>query len=300
MLILGAGLSGCIAGAMNQNSKIIEKSNGETTHKAVLRFRSPKIGEAIGIPFEKVKVYKGIWHNDRPVELSPRYINLYSRKVSDSISARSICNLEPVERWIAPDNLHEVLRDQVHNQIEYNSEFSLEAKSLDPIVSTLPMPVAEKIFCIESGIEFNRSTKSIIVNRYKIPDCNAFMTYYYTDPVTGPYRASIERDILIIESMWPISDSDVKTVTRSFGLTGIELQPIVIGHKQNNGKISKVDELKRRAFIAKLTLIHGVYSLGRFATWRNLVLDDVYKDIMVIKRLMNTDTYNHRMYQTGE
>ena len=41
----------------------------------------------------------------------------------------------------------------------------------------------------------------------------------------------------------------------------------------------------------KMTVDHGVYSLGRFATWRNILLDDVVKDIDVIKSMMGQDKY---------
>jgi len=37
--------------------------------------------------------------------------------------------------------------------------------------------------------------------------------------------------------------------------------------------------------------VYNVYSLGRYATWRNILLDDVYHDINVIKQLMDSDGY---------
>jgi hypothetical protein len=36
---------------------------------------------------------------------------------------------------------------------------------------------------------------------------------------------------------------------------------------------------------------HGVYSLGRFALHKNILLDDVAKDVRVIKEMMNDDSY---------
>lgn len=296
MKIIGAGLAGCIAGAMNQNATIIESRESGATHKALLRFRSPDIGDAVGIPFKKVKVYKGIWHNDSPVQLSPRYIALYSRKVSDKISYRSICNQDAVDRYVAPINFHDMLIDQVSNRIEYGVDISsIDIKDNAPIVSTLPMFVLAEAIGEDCGVEFENSVNKITVSRYRVPDCNVYMTYYYTDPTCGPYRASIDGDVLIIESMWNISDTDVDIVKRSFGLTGITLETIVENYNQPNGKISSIDEGLRRKFIVEMTMKYRIYSLGRFATWRNIVLDDVYKDILQIKQLINKDDYYHKI-----
>lgn len=297
MLILGAGLAGCIAASMNQNARVYEASGNKTTHRALLRFRTPDIGEATGIPFKKVKVYKGIWHNGKPVELSPRYINLYSRKVADKINYRSICHQEAVDRYVAPDDFHAILRDQLGNRIDYDMDIKdvIMRTSDEPIISTIPMSVLAGMIDIPSP-EFNgRKPKPIMVSRYHIPDCDVFMTYYFTDPTIGVYRASIDGGTLIIESMWEITDDDYKEVKRAFGLTGMILKPIVENFQQHNGKMTPIDERSRRDFIVNATITHGIYSLGRFATWRNLVLDDVYHDLVVIKQLINKDLYGQHL-----
>lgn len=53
MIILGAGLSGLIAGCMFPLAKIIESSKKEdyfsNSHKALLRFRTSAVGDALGI-----------------------------------------------------------------------------------------------------------------------------------------------------------------------------------------------------------------------------------------------------------
>lgn len=298
MNILGAGLAGCLAGALNQNAKIIEAGPNASTHKALLRFRSPDIGNAVGIPFKKVKVYKGIWHNDRPVELSPRYIALYSRKVSDTISYRSICNQETVDRWVAPIGFHDMLRDQMHNRIEYGLKVDAhDLKNMKrPVISTLPIGILASLLEKEVDFGIGKRAKPIRISRYEIPDCNAFMTYYFTDPTTRVYRASIDGSTLIIESMWSIDKDDLKVVTRAFGLTGVVIKAIVEDYEQHNGKIAPINEKARRDFIVNSTIDYGIYSLGRFATWRNLVLDDVYKDTLTIKGLLNKDKYEHNLH----
>jgi len=294
MDILGGGLAGCIAGVLNQKSVIYEAGPNKTSHQALLRFRSPDIGEAVGIPFKKVTVYKGIWHNDKPVKLSPRYINLYSRKVSDKCSYRSITKLETEERWVAPSNFHDLLKEEIGDRIEYDCTITSDILSYNlnrPVISTLPINVLAKLLGKEINIDKNIS--KIKVSKFIVPDCDVYMTYYYTDPTVMVYRASITGDVLIIESMWDITASDLKVVSRSFGLTGMHLEQVLFNFEQPNGKLSKIDEQERRKFIYEATVENKIYSLGRFATWRNLVLDDVYKDALKIKSLINKDNYEH-------
>ena len=62
---------------------------------------------------------------------------------------------------------------------------------------------------------------------------------------------------------------------------------------QRYGKILPFDEEERQAFILWATETFGIYSLGRFATWRQILLDDLVRDIGVIKRLIeNRSRYN--------
>lgn len=301
MIILGAGLSGCLAGALNKDAQIFEAKSNETTHKAVLRFRSPEISEAIGIPFKKVKVYKDIWFEDIEVALSPRMMNLYSHKVSGSLELRSIANLETVTRWVSPDNLLDILKEQCKGRITYN--ISLDRDFIkdcqlagDAIVSTVPLYVMAKLFNLQSGDMTHKFT-SIYINQFHIKDCDLYQTIYYPDVLLDVYRASISGNTLIIEStnileehMW-----DFNEVMKSFGLTDSDNIRTVFNHLQQNGKIIPIDEKIRRKLIYDLTVSYGIYSLGRFATWRHILMDDVYRDIHVIKRLINKDTYEHKL-----
>lgn len=64
---------------------------------------------------------------------------------------------------------------------------------------------------------------------------------------------------------------------------------------QKYGKIVNVPAARRRSLLRKLTERGGVYSLGRFATWRNVLLDDVANDIEVIRRLIDSDSYGREL-----
>ena len=86
-------------------------------------------------------------------------------------------------------------------------------------------------------------------------------------------------------------------VSEAFALNGGKPLVGIETVNQKYGKIAPIDEGKRKALIGHLSTEHNIYSLGRFATWRNLLLDDVVQDIAVIKRLMNSDGYARRLAQ---
>jgi hypothetical protein len=56
--------------------------------------------------------------------------------------------------------------------------------------------------------------------------------------------------------------------------------------EQYYGKIRPIDEDLRKQFIFEMTTKYGIYSLGRFATWRQLLLDDVVDDLQHIERFI--------------
>lgn len=302
MYILGAGLSGCLAGMLIPDSEILEpkKESIQNTHQAILRFRSDQIGRAIGIPFKKVVVHKGIWHNGEPVQLHPKYIVRYSRKVSDSITARSIIHQESVERYIAPIDFHQQLKHKLKDRIEYNIRLHNEVFKCygiaNPIISTLPMYVLSDLTGVKfdfEGVGSNISKiQKIYVSKYRIENCDLYATNYFTDSKTSVYRASINGNELIIESILPIETKDVVYVKQSFGLDGAILFKGISNFEQINGKFAPVDEHLRKAFIYECTSKLNIYSLGRLAIMKNIVLDDVYKDILRIKEWINQSEYD--------
>ena len=65
----------------------------------------------------------------------------------------------------------------------------------------------------------------------------------------------------------------------------------ILTTKQKYGKIRPIDENVRQNFIYTLTEKYNIYSVGRFATWRQLLLDDVVKDIQLVEEFINSN-YN--------
>jgi hypothetical protein len=292
MIIIGSGLAGCLASALIPGSKIYEPKHATPKHKAILRFRSDQIGKALGIPFKKVTVHKGIWHNDHPVQLAPKYIVRYARKVSQKITDRSIIHQETVERYIAPDNFHEILLDMA-GTISYNYDtLNLYGDDFHTHkISTIPMEVLCDLFDIPIKIN-TMISDPIYVSRYDIPDCDIHMTNYYTGTNTSIYRASISGNEIIIESSFPIDGEDINIIKQSFGLDAVPFYQQLFNYEQLNGKITSFDDKDRKNIIFQLTKVHGIYSLGRFAIWKNIVLDDVYKDILRIKEWSNQSEYD--------
>lgn len=292
MKIFGAGIAGLLAGCMFQNARIYEAgSEGATQHKAVLRFRSSAVGDAVGIDFRKVRVHKGVWFEGKFVQPSIQLANYYSRKVIGRLADRSIWNLEPVDRFIAPEDFITQLADRCSGRITWNHRVTAEEvlNSDEPAISTLPMSIMADFLRVQETPDF--SYAPIVVRRWRIPGADVFQSVYFPELNTNLYRVSITGDLLIAEY---VDEADDYDFFPAFGLVPEDCQPIE-KVKQGFGKIAKIDDAWRKRFIFDLTTNHQIYSLGRFGTWRNLLLDDVIQDLSVLKKLMNTTTYDrHR------
>lgn len=296
MIILGAGLSGLIAAAVNPQAKVFEAASRDAqAHRAVLRFRTPNVGEAVGIEFRKVRVHKNIWVDGGFQEPSVQLSNLYSYKVTGGYYDRSIWNIDPVDRYIAPQDFILRLIDQVGNRVDWESAVT-ELPTERPIISTIPMKKILEIVGVglPSQVEFNHSP--IRVQRFRVRNSDVFQTIYYPSHSTSAYRASLTGDLLIVESVEDpkYRSVDLEDVFRSFGIRSA-LEVIDENHRQSYGKIAPIDESVRRFAIEWLSQNRGVYSLGRFATWRNILLDDVLHDLSVIKRLITSDSYGRKL-----
>lgn len=284
MRIIGAGLAGLIAGTSYQNVPILEPMSSIRKHNALLRFRSPDIGDSVGIPFRKVKVYKGIWDGDKYVSLTPRAINIYSLKVANNVSYRSIIHQEPEYRWIAPDDFQDRLIDMCSHRIEYDAY--IDWTSGEPTISTIPLPVLASNLGIQIEVPSGMINK-IYVSTCTIDDCDVYVTNYNINQSSKIYRSSITGNKLIVESMKPIRDDHLFNIFDSLGISSAVISNFNMNQEMPNGKIVPINDNERRNFILQSTINHNIYSLGRLAIWKNVVLDDVYQDLLKIKKFMN-------------
>lgn len=303
--IAGAGLAGLLAAHAWPQAAVFEASSEPRAHhKALLRFRSDAVARLIGIDFKAVTVRKGIWIDGGFVPPSIRVANMYSKKVLGSLEAdRSIWNIDPVERFIAPENLYEQMIEAVGPRIRWGTPFDFADQSQcpgAPLINTAPLPIvlnalAEHLKVTDPApIDFRRAP--IKVQRFRVPKAAVYQTIYFPQPGMPIYRASITGDLLIVESMadaqineWHLQDN----VVPAFSLDHLERLETV---EQKYGKIAPLDPSVRKALLHRLTVKHGIFSLGRFATWRNVLLDDVVDDITVIRKLLRSSEYEHRLH----
>ncbi len=218
-------------------------------------------------------------------------------------------NLDTVQRWIAPDDFLEVLAQGVGGQIFLDSYVNMDGirgmvEQGFPIISTIPMGSLMSMMPGWDDREVHFPRTSIWSLRARImgdPGVDVHQTIYY--PGCEPfYRASITGNLLTVEYL-----QEPAAVGQTEGLRlilkndfGIEVKPESITFKaiyfQPLGKILPIDEEIRREFILEMTDRYKIYSLGRFATWRQILLDDVVDDIrMIDKWISSRDSYRRRI-----
>ena len=307
MKIYGAGMAGLLAGNMlRRHQPVIHEAQSSlpNNHSALLRFRTDKVSNATHIPFKKVTVRKAIKYRDQLLT-TPTIpaCNEYSLKVTGKAMQRSIWNLDPAERYIAPNDF--ITQSAANLKIEYNSAM----KKPEPCISTIPMPILMDIVGWKDKPGFNY----LPIWSYQLDlgdKFDVYQTIYYADEGDFIYRASITGSILIVEfiedplNRWN-ANYFIKTINRflrhfgiSSGYAPISFQTqkeFDIKH-QKFGKLLPINEKLRKEFILAMSDKYQIYSLGRFATWRQLLMDDVVNDVKVIEKFITErDGYKRKL-----
>ncbi len=286
--IVGAGLSGLIAAHAWPTAQVLEVAPApRNAHQALMRFRTDAVSRLTGVEFRKVLVRKGLFSAGKFVEPNVKLANLYAQKVIGRVVDRSVWNLQPVERFVAPETFYEQLVEAVGARVSWGTQF--QRPDGGTVISTAPLPVMLKQFPIELAPSCGRA--AIRVRRWRIPGADVFQTIYFPDPVTPIYRASITGSMLIVEEQAaePEEDAPLAWMKEAFGIEPEALEPLGAS-EQSFGKVDELEAATRKRVLHELTARYGIFSLGRFATWRNVLLDDVVNDIVVIKRLLKTQS----------
>lgn len=302
MLIVGAGLSGLIAGHYFRRLRpiIYEKQDFlPNNHAAVLRFRTRKVSNVTEIPFIEGVVRKAVIANEQfAYGPNPWLSNQYSFKVTGKVTDRSIWDLTSGTRYIAPPGFTGLAAAGL--RIDYGRAFNAEP-DIPVVISTMPMPQLMEIvgWTARPAFQF-RPIWSVQVEIIS-PEVDVFQTIYYPDPADQHYRASITRSTLIVEFAScpsPGSTSDaIRVVLDDFGLVDAKyFTGLLKEHKY--GKILPCDEEARKQFIYTMTREHNIYSLGRFATWKQILLDDVVDDCAVIADLIAAEGGRRTYHQS--
>jgi hypothetical protein len=277
--IIGAGLSGLLAANMlrRHDVTIIEKQKElPNNHHAVLRFRSPEIGNILGINFKKVNMIKTHvpYRNLVADSLS------YSKKVSGMyLSDRSIiAGTISAERYIAPPDLIQQMAENV--KINFDS---FQYTDTIPHISTIPMPIMMGILGYSEKISF-KSVPGVVFTG-TVLDCDAYVSVLFPGP--EPYsRATITGNQLMIE--FPDLEEVPETIDLALAYVHLGFDDVVVldgaFKKQEFFKIIGIDDAERKKFQRWATVNYNIYSLGRYATWRpKLLLDDLIDDVRKIE-----------------
>lgn len=300
--VIGAGMAGLLAAAMlRKDCSAVYEAASElpNNHSAVLRFRSSVVADTLNIPFKAVKAIKAAepWRNPIADAMA------YSRKTNGTSTLRSVLTAsdEPQTRYIAPPDLIARMAAMVEAPIGFDMPFNEERRDsgLGPWISTMPMPSLMKLLGWELQSEFRwRSGNNVLVDLEWV---DAYCSLYVPDPTFPAARISITGNQMIAECYggWVPSELGKFAVqcAEKVGLHPSQVASVDI-KKQTYAKILPIDEQERRAFIMWASQEFGIYSLGRFATWRpGLLMDDVVNDVRVIQRLINNrgESYPHQL-----
>jgi hypothetical protein len=294
--IVGAGLAGLLAGNMlaRHRPTIFERQSClPNNHSAVLRFRTPTIGDVVGIPFRAVTMIKttAAWQNPVADALAYSYKNT-GRYLSD----RSARGVQIEERFVAPDNFIHLLAEQIPTEIKFNHDyvFPQEDDERIPIISTIPMPALMEALDYPSHLrpEFHSTPGRNIHAR--VHNCDAYVSLMVPHPSTSISRISLTGDELIIECTAdniPSAGYLTKQACEYLGFDPNDVHSIT-EHRQRYQKLVAIPEPTRKNFMFWATDKYNIFSLGRFATWRpNLLLDDLVNDIRKI------ETWAHSRYE---
>lgn len=310
IVIIGAGMAGTIAyNYLRQYDPIIidkrpkpkQSSNAIGTHPAVMRLRDPQVARFLGSDCKRVTISKAIYIDGRiTTESNIKLNNMYSMKLYDQIGKRSLNNLGDQERWLIdghkpPSNLFwemdvkEIKDDKIHCIVAGTRKSIIR---YDICISTLPMTVMAKIACQEKTQEINFEYNPVYVLRTNLNIASSVnQTLYFPSYETTVYRATIQEQVLIIESIEKQDHHDstvdtIRFVLEAFGISGCFSEIDYNWTKMPIGKIKAIDEDRRLNLIMRLTDKYNIFSFGRFAVWRPLRTDHLLSDIEKIHRII--------------
>ncbi|MCP4100981.1 MAG: hypothetical protein GY750_06105, partial [Lentisphaerae bacterium] len=266
-------------------------------HQALLRFRTSAVSDLTGIPFKKVKVQKMAILDGAEYQKPNLLIsNLYSRKVSGQTNARSIGNLDDCERYIAPGDFINKLSKGI--DIKYNTFVDFVNNPSNLTISTMPVAALANALGYKDLPELK--TKEIWTVKFDLwNNVDVYQTIYYPSHMLPLYRLSITGKTVIAEfceSPDELSDEKIitelsKFIESHFGIPCHEAIEIKRSY-QKFGKLIECDTEEVKKFIGWATREHNVYSLGRWGCHRQLLMDDVVKDIKQVDKLIRSNGYN--------
>ena len=303
ILVIGAGISGLIAeGAFRGEDVTVcdpkissAESNG---HTAVMRLRDESVGKYVRCSLEEITAHKAVYfqgklHNEANIMMN----NLYSLKAYETLGDRSLGELGAVKRYLITKFAGDIHSGHLGCKVSKISADSVEfdngeSERYDVIISTIPMPSLLRM--VDLGVttpEFEWNSVFVSTAHIKIHS-TVHQTIYFPSNNDSPYRATIEGQRFIVESMEEISEFDLYHCLEKFGLNEDYICNIT-SHAQDIGKILPINDIVRRRIMGDLTNKFRIYSFGRFAVWKPLRVDQTLDDIEKIKRLISVGNENY-------
>ena len=295
MIIVGAGIAGLLAAnLMGRLRPIVHEAQPTLPHNhhSILRFRTSVVGDALGIPFRRVRVVRATlpWRNPVADALA------YAEKCSGTLrSDRSLpAAPEFVERYIAPPDLVARMAEGVTINLGSPWDFSAGGEK---VISTIPMPTLATLVDHKWSTRVDFEWVSGWNVLAEVPRCDAYASLYVPSPDHDFARVSLTGDQMIVEvpnHHDEIPDNLVEGLAEGWARDAAHMLGIQFGRlrdlrvvRQDYAKILPIDEGERRRFIYETSTVRNIaFSLGRFATWRpGLLADDLVKDIRVIEGL---------------
>ncbi len=315
MVIIGAGLAGTAAKNFfsNKSVEVFDSRNKDEgwSHKALMRIRDPALGNYLGCKLKKIQAYKCIYYDGKIYDTYQHNLsNMYSMKVSGSIINRSIDKLGWEERYLVEGeidtegvNFNKKVISIKDNIITFDDGSS---NNYDEMINTMPLPDIAKVCGIETEETFTKKSRTIIVKIIPLLiESNVNQTVYFPSLSYGLYRATLQENKIIAEILfdesillgyeWSLFSKDLFKV---FGLCDEKFYDLnkISTYYQSNGKLIPINNEYRKYLILELTERFGIYSLGRYATWRNITSEDIIPDIEKISHLMEMGKYGRKYY----
>lgn len=299
LVIIGGGVAGAVASGFFKylSPQVFEATNSDPleNHNAIMRFESNAIPMILGVPATSVKVTKNIYYQGN-VYANPeiRFSNMYSKKVIDKLSKRSIDNLQTEQRFILTKKIkinninynHKLVGKDRNNLIFMHKEQFIKIP-YDVCISTIPMPRLLEMDVFNLNM-LNYTATNIYTAKYNLCtkiDNSLCQTIYFPDNDLGVYRASIVNGEMLIESVSRIKHREVEIVLESFGLVDSDIE-FVSSNSNKLGKIYTEKDIERRKIIMQLTDEFNIYSFGRYAIWKSIRADDLISDLHKIKNML--------------
>jgi len=219
---------------------------------------------------------------------------MYSYKVTGNILDRSIRNLESEVRYIAPDNLFDLLKIGLNIRTGCDQLSELFDGNYDePKLSYVKMPQVMDHLNVEKPI-FSFNPVYTVNAKILEPKVDIYQTIYYPGD-EDYYRASITKDNLIIEfirepKLDELEDIVSHILSDDFGITVAQCKNPTF-NSLPVGKMNPINDNVRKNFIFQLTNQYNIYSFGRNGIWKSIRLDQLFEDLHRIDKMIRSGNY---------